>query len=72
MDNNDIANEKRSSAANKAYKEWDTQDVSSWLKDHLKLPQYCETFCKYIINYKSKSNFLACIFRGDRRRWSNY
>ena len=53
MDNNDIANEKRSSAANKAYKEWDTQDVSSWLKDHLKLPQYCETFCKYIIHYKS-------------------
>lgn len=35
------------STANKAYKEWDTQDVSVWLKDHLKLPQYCETFCKY-------------------------
>ena len=45
MDNNEIANEK-GSAANKAYKEWDTQDVSSWLKDHLKLPQYCETFRK--------------------------
>ena len=30
----------------KVYREWDTQDVSSWLKDQLKLPQYCETFRK--------------------------
>ena len=34
--------------ANKAYKEWDTQDVSLWLKDILKLPQYCETFRKLL------------------------
>ena len=25
-------------APNKAFKEWDTQDVSMWLKDILKLP----------------------------------
>mmetsp|Transcript_44681 Transcript_44681/g.59281 ORF Transcript_44681/g.59281 Transcript_44681/m.59281 type:complete len:89 (+) Transcript_44681:69-335(+) len=28
----------------KIYREWDTADVSLWLKDQLKLPQYCETF----------------------------
>mgnify|MGYP000666350151 CR=1 FL=1 len=31
---------------NKCYRDWDTQDVSAWLKDQLKLPQYCETFRK--------------------------
>jgi len=30
----------------KIYREWDTADVSLWLKDQLKLPQYCETFRK--------------------------
>ena len=38
--------EKGTVANRKVYREWDTQDVSSWLKEQLKLPQYCETFCK--------------------------
>ena len=42
-DNND---HDKGTGSGKIYKEWDTQDVSSWLRDQVKLPQYCETFCK--------------------------
>lgn len=33
-------------ASDKIYREWDTSDVSMWLKDSLKLPQYCTMFRK--------------------------
>ena len=45
---NDNQKDAVNAIGDKVYKEWDTQDVSSWLKDSLKLPQYCETFCKLI------------------------
>ena len=60
MENNEDrigANDKN---ANKAYKEWDTQDVSLWLKDILKLPQYCETFRK-LLSGKTPINRPMCI-----------
>ena len=46
-DNND---HDKGTGSSKIYKEWDTQDVSSWLRDQVKLPQYCETFCKCLLN----------------------
>ena len=45
-DNND---HDKGATSGKVYREWDTQDVSSWLRDQVKLPQYCETFRKCII-----------------------
>jgi hypothetical protein len=30
-----------------SYKLWDTQDVSDWLTNQLKLPQYGKTFGKF-------------------------
>ena len=41
IENNNNELEQKDSSNNlgsKVYKEWDTQDVSSWLKDSLKLP----------------------------------
>ena len=30
------------------YKDWGAQDVQGWLEEHLKLPQYKDTFSKLV------------------------
>jgi hypothetical protein len=40
-----LAHHRTASSLN--YKEWDFSDVSAWLEEHLKIPQYKEVFCKY-------------------------
>ena len=58
----EAANNSDKPVSTKIYKEWDTQDVSLWLKDQLKLPQYCETFCKWppVQDYRTLTQFFCC------------
>ena len=62
MENNeDRSGVNDKNAPNKAFKEWDTQDVSMWLKDILKLPQYCETFRKYTYHFRPQNVTLFVL-----------
>lgn len=43
----DLAHHRTASSLD--YKDWDFSDVSAWLEEHLKIPQYKDNFCKNII-----------------------
>ena len=44
---NAAPNDEEMDGNGKCYRDWDTQQVSQWLTNQIKLPQYSEMFSKF-------------------------